>query len=58
MEISSAQAKTAGAAVFTVANPTEVDFYSSFNVLGQTNDGSGTHTLELTRIDLSGSTPY
>lgn len=46
------------AAVFTVANPTEVRFYSSFNVLGQRSDGSSTDSLRLTKIYLGGTMPY
>lgn len=50
---------TAGSAVFTVANPMEVDFYSSYNQPGASADGTGTGALRLTRIylDTSGSTP-
>ncbi len=45
---------------FTLANPMEVDFYSSFNNPGTKTDGSGIAVLRLTRIYLdttSGSTP-
>ena len=42
----------AGSAVFTMAAPTEVDFYSSFNVTGQASDGTGSAKLELTRMYL------
>jgi type II secretory pathway pseudopilin PulG len=61
IEIRSASASpgsSAGSAVFTVATPTEVDFYSSFNVIGQSSDGSGTDSLRLTRIYLDGTMPY
>ena len=61
MEIRSADAApgaAAGAAVFTLATPTEVDFYSSFNVAGQTSDGTGTGALRLTKIYLTGTMPY
>src|SRR5665647_840404 len=56
---------SAGQAVFTSAGPWEVQFYSSFNVLGQGSDytgtaaaGAGTAALQLTRIYLSGPMPY
>ena len=48
----------AGSAVFTVANPTEVDFYSSYNVAGQASDGSGSGALRLTKMYLTGTMPY
>jgi prepilin-type N-terminal cleavage/methylation domain-containing protein len=48
-----------GQAVFTAAQPMEVDFYSSYNQPGTSSDGSGIGTLRLTRIylDTSGSSP-
>ena len=48
----------AGSAVFTVATPTEVDFYSSYNVVGQASDGSGSGALRLTKLYLTGTMPY
>jgi type II secretory pathway pseudopilin PulG len=53
-----APGSAAGTEVFTVAQPTEVDFYSSFNVTGQRADGTGTAALRLTKIYLSGTMPY
>jgi Tfp pilus assembly protein PilW len=66
MEIRSAQApasSTTGAVFVAVppstgAMPTEVDFYSSFNVAGQSSNGSATGALLLTRIYLGGTMPY
>jgi hypothetical protein len=50
---------TSGQAIFTVAGPMEVDFYSAFNVVGASSDGVGTGALLLTRLylDTSGSSP-
>ena len=60
IEIRSADAQpgSTDGAVFTKATPTEVDFYSSFNVAGQTSDGSGTGALRLTKMYLTGTMPY
>jgi len=47
--------------VFWLAGPWEVKFYSSFNVLGQSSNGSPDGSLRLTRFYLSGSSsapPY
>ena len=48
---------TPASSPFTVATPTEVDFYSAFNSAGVRADGTGTGALRLTRIylDTSGS---
>ena len=45
--------------VLTLAQPTEVDFYSAYNQPGANADGSGTAALRLTRLylDTSGSSP-
>jgi prepilin-type N-terminal cleavage/methylation domain-containing protein len=48
------------AALFTVANKWEADFYSAYNVPGAVDVGGGTGALRLTRIflgDLNGTTP-
>jgi prepilin-type N-terminal cleavage/methylation domain-containing protein len=62
-EIRDAQPRTIttpAQAPFTMAQPMEVDFYSSYNQPGTAADGSATGTLRLTRIylDTSGSSPY
>jgi prepilin-type N-terminal cleavage/methylation domain-containing protein len=46
-------------AVYTVAQPMQVVFYSSFNQPGAGSDGTGTGALKLTRmyLDTSGPTP-
>lgn len=48
---------TPASSPFTLANPTEVDFYSAFNSAGVRADGTGIAALRLTRIyiDTSGS---
>jgi prepilin-type N-terminal cleavage/methylation domain-containing protein len=51
-------ASTSMPALFTIAQPTEVEFYSVFNLAGADDEGSGT-ARRLTRIwlDTAGSTP-
>jgi prepilin-type N-terminal cleavage/methylation domain-containing protein len=51
---------TPAQAPFTMAGPTEVDFYSSYDQPGTAANGSGVGTLRLTRVylDTSGTSPY